>query len=73
MTLVEDAGHVTELSPKLVAVDGGADAVLVTPPGDEEVYSYFGPQMRWVQVLLLLAYVLAAWSLFEFTVAATHV
>ncbi|MCW2563977.1 MAG: hypothetical protein JWQ31_2537, partial [Mycobacterium sp.] len=40
MTLVEDAGHVTELSPKLVAVDGGPDAVLVTPPGDEEVYSY---------------------------------
>src|SRR3977135_349718 len=73
MTLVEDAGHVTELSPKLVAVDGGADAVLVTPPGDEEVYSYFGPQMRWVQVLLLLAYVLAAWSLFEFTVAAVYV
>ena len=73
MTVVEDAAHDTELSPKLVAVDGGRDAVLVTPPSDEEVYSYFGPQMRWVQVLLLVAYVLAAWSLFEFTVAAVYV
>jgi cellulose synthase (UDP-forming) len=57
----------------LVAVVGGRDAVLVTPPSDEEVYSYFGPQMRWVQALLLVAYVLAAWSLFEFTVSALHV
>jgi cellulose synthase (UDP-forming) len=73
MTIVEGARHDTELSPRLVAVAGGRDAVLVTPPSDEEVYSYFGPQMRWVQALLLVAYVLAAWSLFEFTVAALHV
>jgi len=57
----------------LVAVTGGGDAVLVTPPSDEEVYSYFGPQLRWVQALLLVAYVLAAWSLFEFTVSALYV
>src|SRR5882762_7650356 len=73
MTVVEDAEHDTELSPKLVAVEVGSDAILVTPPSDEEVYSYFGPQMRWVQVLLLVAYVLAAWSLFEFTVSALDV
>lgn len=73
MTVVEDAGHDTELSSRLVAVAGGRDAVLVTPPSDEEVYSYFGPQMRWVQVLLLVAYVLAAWSLYEFTVSALYV
>src|SRR6267154_3260450 len=73
MTVVEVAGHDTELSSRLVAVAGGRDAVLVTPPSDEEVYSYFGPQMRWVQVFLLVAYVLAAWSLFEFTVSALYV
>src|SRR5690348_4954479 len=73
MTVVEDAEHDTELSPRLVAVEGGGDAIRVTPPSDEEVYSYFGPQMRWVQVLLLLAYVLAAWSLFEFTFSALYV
>jgi cellulose synthase/poly-beta-1,6-N-acetylglucosamine synthase-like glycosyltransferase len=43
---------------------------LVTPPGDDEVYCYFGVQMRWVQVLLLVAYVLAAWSLVNFTLTA---
>lgn len=73
MTVVEDAEHDTELSPRLIAVEGGSDTILVAPPSDEEVYSYFGPQMRWVQVLLLLAYVLAAWSLFEFTVSALYV
>jgi cellulose synthase (UDP-forming) len=73
MTVVEDAERDTELSPKLVAVEGGHDAVLVTPPSDEELYSYFGPQMRWVQVLLLVAYVLAAWSLFKFTASAVYV
>ncbi|PXW96895.1 glycosyltransferase family 2 protein [Mycolicibacterium moriokaense] len=73
MTVVEDAEHDTELSPKLVAVQGSRDTLLVTPPSDEEVYGYFGPQMRWVQVLLLVAYVLAAWSLFEFTVSALYV
>ena len=73
MTVVQRAKYDTELSPKLVAVEGGSDAILVAPPSDEEVYSYFGPQMRWVQVLLLVAYVLAAWSLFEFTVSALYV
>ncbi|GAS97838.1 cellulose synthase [Mycolicibacterium canariasense] len=58
--------------PKLVAIDGGPVDALVRPPSDEELYSYFGPQMRWVQLLLLLAYVLAAWSLFEFTVSAPY-
>ncbi|WP_019970261.1 glycosyltransferase family 2 protein [Mycobacterium sp. 141] len=46
---------------------------LVTPPSDEEVYWYFGSQMRWVQVMLLLAFVLAAWSLLQFSMSKVEV
>jgi cellulose synthase/poly-beta-1,6-N-acetylglucosamine synthase-like glycosyltransferase len=46
---------------------------LVAPPGDHEVYSYFGAQMRWVQVLLLAASVLAGWSLLHFALASIAV
>ena len=53
---------------------GKADAEgLVSPPTDGEVYSYFGPQMRWVQVLLMAAYVLAGWSLLQFALASVKV
>lgn len=72
MTVVEEMGRSKDLTPKLVALDGGRDEFLVRPPADNEVYSYFGPQMRWVQVLLLVAYVLAAWSLYAFTMSAPH-
>lgn len=43
---------------------------LVAPPGDDEVYGYLGPQMRWVQVLLMAAYGLAGWSLLQFALAS---
>jgi cellulose synthase (UDP-forming) len=46
---------------------------LVAPPGDDEVYSYFGRQMRWVQVLLMGAYVLAGWSLLQFALSSVKV
>jgi cellulose synthase (UDP-forming) len=46
---------------------------LVAPPGDNEVYSYFGAQMRWVQVLLLAASVLAGWSLLQFALASVKI
>ena len=35
----------------------------VTPPADNEVYEYLGPQMRWIHLLMLVAFGLAAWSL----------
>lgn len=47
----------------------GESEVLVTPPSDDEVYWYFGPQLRWVQVLLLVAFILAAWSLLQFSLS----
>jgi cellulose synthase (UDP-forming) len=46
---------------------------LVAPPADNEVYSYFGPQMRWVTLLLMAAYVLAGWSLLQFALASVKV
>lgn len=52
---------------------GRETAALVTPPSDDEVYWYFGPQHRWVQVLLLLAFVLAAWSLLQFSMSKVEV
>lgn len=44
----------------------------ITPPTDDELFWYFGPQMRWVQLLLMVAYVLAAWSLLQFTLSAVE-
>ena len=63
---VLDDGEVTEL---LQVVEAEAEG-LVAPPTDNEVYSYFGRQMRWVQVLLMAAYVLAGWSLLQFALAS---
>ncbi|MEN3317000.1 MAG: hypothetical protein V7643_401, partial [Mycobacterium sp.] len=54
------------------AVEAKAEG-LVAPPGDNEVYSYFGAQMRWVQILLLAASVLAGWSLLHFAIASIAV
>jgi cellulose synthase (UDP-forming) len=54
------------------AVEGEAEG-LVAPPGDNEVYSYLGAQMRWVQVLLMAAYVLAGWSLLHFALASIKI
>ena len=38
-------------------------------PADNEIYEYLGPQMRWIQLFLLVAFVLAAWSLIAFSTA----
>ncbi|MDY6809883.1 MAG: cellulose synthase catalytic subunit [Actinomycetota bacterium] len=38
----------------------------VSPPGDDEVYDYLGPQMRWIQLFLIAALVLAGWSMILF-------
>ena len=46
------------------------DPRVVTAPEDGEVYAYLGPQMRWVQLVLIAAFVLAGASLFVF--AAAH-
>ncbi|MCZ4581832.1 glycosyltransferase [Gordonia amicalis] len=42
----------------------------VSAPGDDEVYEYLGPQMRWIQLVLAAAFVLVAVSLVAF--ATTH-
>lgn len=42
-------------------------ADLPTPPGDDEVYAYFGPQRRWVLVVSSLSFVLTAFTLFQFS------
>ncbi len=60
-------GPVTE---RLVQTDAEG---LVAPPTDDEVYSYLGPQMRWVQILLMAAYVLAGWSLLQFALASVKI
>ncbi|MDH3017398.1 cellulose synthase catalytic subunit [Gordonia alkanivorans] len=43
----------------------------VAAPDDDEVYEYLGPQMRWIQLVLIAAFVLVAFSLVAF--ATTHV
>ena len=60
-------GHRQLAVPSPAEVDAEG---LVAPPTDTEVYCYFGSQMRWVQVLLLAAYVLAGWSLVQFALAS---
>ena len=45
------------------------DPNVVTVPRDGEVYAYLGPQMRWVQLFLIAAFVLAGASLFVFATA----
>ncbi|MCZ4500876.1 MAG: bcsA1 [Marmoricola sp.] len=49
-----------DLAPGLQASDQ------VTPPSDEELYAYLGPQMRWVQWVMSSAFVLASLSLARF-------
>ncbi|OBK73706.1 glycosyl transferase [Mycobacterium sp. 1164985.4] len=46
---------------------------LVAPPADNEVYSYFGPQQRWVTLLLMASYGLAGWSLLHFALASVKI
>ena len=38
----------------------------VSAPTDDEVYGYFGPQQRWVQITMTLSFALAGISLFKF-------
>ncbi|MFC9978790.1 glycosyltransferase family 2 protein [Gordonia sp. NPDC127522] len=47
------------------------DPLAVAAPSDAEVYEYLGPQMRWVQLVLIAAFVLVSISLAAF--ATTHV
>ncbi len=47
------------------------DPLAVAAPSDAEVYEYLGPQMRWVQLVLIAAFVLVSISLTAF--ASTHV
>ena len=61
-----------QVTERLEVVKADAEG-LVAPPTDDEVYSYFGPQMRWVQVLLMAASVLAGWSLLQFALASVKV
>jgi cellulose synthase (UDP-forming) len=65
MTSLKQPSRVT-----LAARGDEADIAVATPPTDDEVYWYYGPQMRWVQVVLMVAFVLAAWSLLQFTLSA---
>ncbi|AFA72166.1 putative cellulose synthase (UDP-forming), glycosyl transferase family 2 [Gordonia polyisoprenivorans VH2] len=41
----------------------------IVAPTDDEVYEYLGPQMRWIQFVLLVAFGLAAWSMVAFATA----
>ena len=45
------------------------DPNAVAAPADDEIYEYLGPQMRWIQLFLLVAFALAAWSLIAFSTA----
>ncbi len=45
--------------------------VSVAAPADDEVYGYLGPQLRWVQVLMTCAFLLAGASLFRFSVGGS--
>lgn len=40
--------------------------MLVSPPRDEDVYGYLGPQRRWVQLLMSSAFLLAGYSVLRF-------
>ncbi len=68
VAVLED--HQVTERPKAVEADTEG---LVAPPNDDELYSYFGPQMRWVQFLLMAAYVLAGWSLLQFALASVKI
>ena len=57
------------LTEQLQPVEADAEG-LVAPPADNEVYSYFGRQNRWVTLLLMASYVLAGWSLLQFALAS---
>ncbi|MDM4763958.1 cellulose synthase catalytic subunit [Galbitalea sp. SE-J8] len=45
-------------------------APLVTPPDDRELYWYMGPQRRWVQLISVVAFGLAASSLVRFSLSS---
>ncbi|GHG45421.1 hypothetical protein GCM10011331_04830 [Flavimobilis marinus] len=45
-------------------------AAVVAPPDDEELYWYLGPQRRWVQLLSMVAFALAATSLTRFSLTS---
>ncbi|MEV6524785.1 cellulose synthase catalytic subunit [Longispora sp. NPDC051575] len=43
-----------------------ATTLLPAPPDDDELYSYFGPQRRWVLLSVLFSYIFTAVTLFLF-------
>lgn len=50
---------------------GSSPAALVCAPTDDELYGYLGPQLRWVQVLMTCAFLLAGASLYRFSVGGS--
>lgn len=59
-------GRVPAPQPEPVLPDPDHNPSEVHAPADDEVYSYLGPQMRWVQLFLVASFVLAGWSLYAF-------
>src|SRR4051794_23989913 len=49
-----------------IDIDVNAAAELPAPPDDDELYSYFGPQRRWVLLAVSLSYTFTAVTLFLF-------
>lgn len=61
--------ELTLLGP-LPATSGAASPSAIRPPHDEDVYSYLGPQRRWVQILMTVSFLLAGVSLTRFSTNA---
>ena len=53
------------MAPPLVSTDPNS----ISAPADDEVYEYLGPQMRWMQLALLIAFIFVAASLAAFATA----
>ncbi|MDS1115992.1 cellulose synthase catalytic subunit [Gordonia westfalica] len=72
-SLLTDADQATAASARRHAEPPAPqhNPLAVTAPDDDEVYEYLGPQMRWIQLVLVAAFVLVAVSLVAF--ATTHV
>lgn len=58
MTLVQTGAQTAENTP------------VVTPPDDQQLYWYMGPQRRWVQLISVVAFGLAATSLVRFSLSS---
>lgn len=73
--LAQTAASTAVAEPIVIARDTVADSnsdfePLVSPPSNEELYWYLGPQLRWVQVISVIAFALAASSLAKFSLSS---